>query len=75
MNKIKEFEKYFTTYKDMLQIIRKPYAFGVNYYFKNGNTTHKYREPLNENTVKLVYVMFCKYLFENKEYNQNSHLE
>ena len=68
-----EFEKYFETYKDMLQIIRKKWMYGINYSFQNGKMTHHYREPLNEETVKLVYVMFCKYLFENKEYNQHAH--
>ena len=69
-----EFEKYFDTYKDMLQIIRKKWMNGVNYSFQNGKRTHHYREPLNEETVKLVYVMFCKHLFENKEYNQYAHI-
>jgi hypothetical protein len=68
-----EFEKYFETYKDMLQIIRNKYRFGINYSFKNVSRTFGYREPLNEETIKLVYVMFCKHLFENKEYDQHAH--
>ena len=64
-----EFEKYFETYKDMLQIVRKKWMYGINYSFQNGSRSFGYREPLNEETVKLVYVMFCKHLFENKEYN------
>ena len=54
-----EFEKYFETYKDMLQIIRKKWMYGINYSFQNSKMTHHYREPLNEETVKLVYVMLC----------------
>ena len=69
-----EFDKYHDTYNDMLEIVRNKYILGVNYSFKNGCRTHRYREPLNEETVKRVYVMFCKYLFENKEYNQHAHL-
>ena len=69
-----EFEKYFETYKDMLRIIGHKWMCGINYSFQNGkNELHHYREPLNEETVKLVYVMFCKHLFENKEYNQHVH--
>ena len=62
-----EFDKYHDTYNDMLEIVRNKYILGVNYSFKNGCRTHRYREPLNEETVKRVYVMFCKYLFENAE--------
>ena len=73
MSKDKEFEKYHKLYSDMLQIVRKKWLHGINYSFQNGRMTHHYREPLNEETVKLVYVMFCKHLFENKEYNQHAH--
>ena len=68
-----EFEKYFETYKDMLRIIGNKFRYGINYRFKNGSRSFGYREPLNEETVKLVYVMFCKHIFENKEYNQYDH--
>ena len=73
MSKDKEFEKYHKLYSDMLQIVRKKWLHGINYSFQNSRMTHHYREPLNEETVKLVYVMFCKHLFENKEYNQHAH--
>lgn len=69
------FEDYYETYKNMLKIIRKPYINGYNYYFLNGSRIFKYREHLNEETVKPVYIMFCKYLFEHKDYNQRAHLE
>ena len=62
-----EFEIYFETYKDMFRIIGNKFRYGINYRFKNGSRSFGYREPLNEETVKLVYVMFCKHLFENKE--------
>lgn len=75
MKQDKEFDKYYDTYNDILQIIRKKWMYGINYSFQNGKTTHHYREPLNEETIKRVYVMFCKHLFENKEYNQHSHLK
>ena len=67
MRKDKEFEKYHKLYSDMLQIVRKKWLHGINYSFQSGRMTHYYRESLNEETVKLVYVMFCKHLFENKE--------
>jgi hypothetical protein len=69
-----EFDKYYATYNGMLQIVRKKWLHGINYSFQSGRMTHYYRESLNEETVKRVYVMFCKHLFENKEYNQHAHL-